>query len=114
MSACLFCKFVSREIPTQVVYEDEHALAFRDINPQAPTHILVIPRMHIENLAAMQAEHAGLMGHLLWVCAEIARQEGVEAEGYRVVLNTNRAAGQSVYHLHFHLLGGRQMGWPPG
>jgi histidine triad (HIT) family protein len=80
MSACLFCKFVSREIPTQVVYEDEHALAFRDINPQAPTHILVIPRTHIENLAAMQTDHEGLMGHLLWVCAEIARQEGIEAE----------------------------------
>ena len=92
MSECLFCKFVKREIPTQVVYEDEHAFAFRDINPQAPTHILVIPRLHIENLAAIGTEHETLMGHLLWVCAEIARQEGIESEGYRVVLNTNRAA----------------------
>ncbi|MCS7272889.1 MAG: histidine triad nucleotide-binding protein [Fimbriimonadales bacterium] len=114
MSDCLFCKFARHEIPTQVVYEDEHAFAFRDINPQAPTHILIIPREHIESLAAMQPEHEGLMGHLLWVCAEIARREGIADEGYRVVLNTNRAAGQSVYHLHLHLLGGRTMHWPPG
>ncbi|MFN4032590.1 MAG: histidine triad nucleotide-binding protein [Fimbriimonadales bacterium] len=114
MSECLFCKFVNREIPTQVVYEDDRAFAFRDINPQAPTHILVVPRQHLENLAAMRPEHESLRGHLLWVCAEQARQEGIEADGYRVVLNTNRDAGQSVYHLHFHLLGGRHMTWPPG
>ncbi len=114
MSECLFCKFARHEIPTQVVYEDEHAFAFRDINPQAPVHILVIPRAHVANLADMTPEHEGLMGHLLWVCAEIARREGIEGEGYRVVANTNANAGQSVYHLHFHLLGGRAMGWPPG
>lgn len=114
MSECLFCKFVNHAIPTQVVYEDDHAFAFRDINPQAPTHILVVPRVHIENLATMEREHETLIGHLLWVCAELARREGIEADGYRVVLNTNRDAGQSVYHLHFHLLGGRHMTWPPG
>ncbi len=114
MSECLFCKFVNHVIPTQVVYEDDHTFAFRDINPQAPTHILVVPRVHIENLATMEREHETLIGHLLWVCAELARREGIEADGYRVVLNTNRDAGQSVYHLHFHLLGGRHMTWPPG
>ncbi len=114
MSECLFCKFVSKEIPTQVVYEDEHTFAFRDINPQAPVHILVIPRAHLSNLAQAEPAHAELLGHLLWVCAEIARQEGIETSGYRVVLNTNRDAGQSVYHLHLHLLGGRPMSWPPG
>ncbi len=114
MSECLFCKFVRHEIPTQIVYEDEQAFAFRDINPQAPIHILVVPRTHVANLAEMTHEHEGLMGHLLWVCAELARREGIEPEGYRVVANTNANAGQSVYHLHLHLLGGRTMGWPPG
>ncbi len=114
MAECLFCKFVQREIPTQVVYEDEHAFAFRDINPQAPVHILVIPRVHLANLAEATPEQSALLGHLLWVCAEIARHEGIESSGYRVVLNTNRDAGQSVYHLHFHLLGGRHLTWPPG
>ncbi len=114
MSECLFCKLANHEIPTQVVYEDEHAFAFRDINPQAPVHILVIPRQHLSNLAEASPQDAQLLGHLLWVCAEVARQEGVEASGYRVVLNTNRDAGQSVYHLHFHVLGGRHLTWPPG
>lgn len=114
MADCLFCKFARHEIPTQVVYEDEHTFAFRDINPQAPVHILVIPRQHIANLAEALPDHNTLLGHLLWVCAEIARQEGIETSGYRVVLNTNRDAGQSVYHLHCHLLGRRHLGWPPG
>jgi histidine triad (HIT) family protein len=114
MSECLFCKIATREIPATILYEDEHAVAFRDINPQAPVHVLVIPRRHLASLADVKSEDSALMGHLLWVCAEIARREGVEAEGYRVVLNTNRAAGQSVFHLHLHLLGGRQMAWPPG
>ncbi len=114
MSECLFCKIVAREIPANIIYEDEQAVAFRDINPQAPVHVLVVPRAHIPSLAQVQPDHALLLGHLLRVCAQLARQEGIEAEGYRVVLNTNRAAGQSVFHLHFHLLGGRQMTWPPG
>ncbi len=114
MSECLFCKIVAREIPANIIYEDEHAVAFRDINPQAPVHVLVVPRAHIPSLAQSQPDHAPLLGHLLEVCAQLARQEGIETEGYRVVLNTNRAAGQSVFHLHFHLLGGRQMTWPPG
>lgn len=114
MADCLFCKFARHEIPTQVVYEDEYTFAFRDINPQAPVHILVIPRQHIANLAEVLPEQNTLLGHLLWVCAEIARKEGIETGGYRVVLNTNRDAGQSVYHLHCHLLGGRHLGWPPG
>ncbi|MCS7064847.1 MAG: histidine triad nucleotide-binding protein [Fimbriimonadales bacterium] len=114
MSECLFCKIASREIPATIIYEDEHAVAFRDINPQAPVHVLIIPRAHIASLAELKSEQTALMGHLLWACAEIARQEGVETEGYRVVLNTNRAAGQSVFHLHLHLLGGRHLMWPPG
>jgi histidine triad (HIT) family protein len=114
MSECLFCKIASREIPANIVYEDEHAVAFRDINPQAPVHVLVIPREHIASLAELRPEQEAQMGHLLWVCAEIARREGIEAVGYRVVVNTNRAAGQSVFHLHLHVLGGRHMMWPPG
>ena len=111
---CLFCRIVAGEIPAQVIYEDEDCLAFRDINPQAPLHALVIPRRHIESLSAAEESDAALLGHLLRVAARIAHEEGVAGSGYRTVINTGANAGQSVFHLHAHALGGRSLGWPPG
>ena len=108
----IFQKIIDKEIPADIVYEDEEALAFRDIQPQAPTHVLVIPRKPIANVAAMDAGDKELLGHLLWVAGEVARQEGLE--DYRLVTNNGEGAGQSVFHLHVHLLGGRELGWPPG
>ena len=109
---CLFCRIARTEIPATIVAEDDHCLAFRDINPQAPTHILVIPREHVASLDA--AADAAMVGRLALFAADLARKEGIAAHGYRVVMNTNRGAGQTVFHLHLHLLGGRDMGWPPG
>src|SRR6476661_7604063 len=109
---CLFCRIVRREIPAKLVAEDEHCVAFRDINPQAPLHVLVIPREHVPSLD--QRRDAELLGRLSLMAAEIARKEGVAASGYRTVMNTNAAAGQTVFHVHLHLLGGRPMHWPPG
>ena len=109
---CLFCKIAAGEIPSSKVYEDEVCLAFADIDPQAPTHFLVIPKAHIGSVAEINAENAGLVGHLLQVAAQVAREQGLES--YRVVSNTGAQAGQSVPHLHFHVLGGRDMTWPPG
>ena len=108
----IFQKIIDKEIPADIVYEDEEALAFRDIQPQAPIHVLVIPRKPIANVAAMDAGDKELLGHLLWVAGEVARQEGLE--DYRLVTNNGEGAGQSVFHLHVHLLGGRALGWPPG
>lgn len=114
MSAdCLFCKIVAGSIPVKKIHEDELSLSFADINPQAQTHVLVIPREHIDSLAEAKAEHAALLGHLMVKAAEIARDSGL-GKGYRVVINTGPDGGQSVGHLHLHLLGGRHMGWPPG
>lgn len=110
---CIFCKIARREIPASVVYEAPGGLAFRDINPQAPAHILVIPERHFASLNEASAEPE-LLGRLLAMIREIAAQEGLERAGYRVVVNTGADGGQSVDHLHFHLLGGRQLGWPPG
>jgi histidine triad (HIT) family protein len=109
---CLFCRIVRREIPAKLVAEDEHCIAFRDINPQAPVHVLVIPREHVPSLD--QARDAEMLGRLSLMAAEIARTEGITARGYRTVMNTNADAGQTVFHGHLHLLGGRPMGWPPG
>ena len=109
---CLFCKIARKEIPVPFVYESPHVVAFRDINPQAPTHILVVPREHIPSLN--QATDAALVGQLSLVAAELAKQEGIADSGYRTVVNTNREAGQTVFHIHLHLLGGRSMHWPPG
>ncbi|MCA9490288.1 MAG: histidine triad nucleotide-binding protein [Myxococcales bacterium] len=109
----LFEKIVARQIPADIVYEDERALAFRDIAPQAPVHCLVIPKRPIRSLAAVEDEDTELMGHLLAVCRKVAAQEGLGA-GYRVVTNIGVDGGQSVDHLHFHVLGKRQMTWPPG
>jgi histidine triad (HIT) family protein len=110
---CLFCKIRDGAIPANNVYEDELALAFRDINPQAPTHILIIPRKHIASLADLAEEDAALVGHLHVIAARLAGEEKLSG-GYRTVFNTGAHAGQSVLHLHLHLLGGRPMAWPPG
>ena len=109
---CLFCRIVRKEIPAKLVAEDDYSLAFRDINPQAPVHVLVIPKEHVASLD--QATDPELLGRLSLMAAEIARQEGITAGGYRTVMNTNRDAGQTVFHVHLHLLGGRSMHWPPG
>lgn len=112
--ATIFAKIINKEIKADIVYEDDQCLAFRDINPQAPTHILMIPKKEIESLATIQKEDQSLLGHLLLKISEIADAEGLTKEGFRVVANTNEYGGQSVYHLHFHLLGGRALTWPPG
>lgn len=110
---CIFCRIVAGEIPSKKVKEDEHILAFHDIDPKAPTHILLIPKKHIASLAhASGADHA-VLGHLLVKAAEIAREQGL-SKGYRVVISTGPEGGQTVDHLHVHLMGGRQMHWPPG
>jgi histidine triad (HIT) family protein len=109
---CLFCRIVRGEIPATLIAQDEHSVAFRDINPQAPVHVLVIPREHVESLN--QATDAAMLGRLSLMAAEIAKKEGVAESGYRTVVNTNAAAGQTVFHVHLHLLGGRSMHWPPG
>jgi histidine triad (HIT) family protein len=109
----IFAKVINREIPAQIVYEDEHCLAFRDINPQAPTHVLVIPKKEIPRLVDAQDADQALLGHLLLAVGKIARQLGVQ-EAYRVVVNNGAEAGQSVFHLHLHLLAGRPFHWPPG
>ena len=111
---CLFCKIVSGEIPSAKVYEDETCVAFNDISPQAPTHILIIPREHFDSLDKAEANHKETLGHLLLSAAEIAREKGFAEDGYRVVINTNEDGGQTVFHLHVHLLGGRQFIFPPG
>ena len=113
-SACLFCRIAAGEIPARLAYEDERAVAFHDISPQAPTHVLIIPREHLPNLAAAQEEHQALLGHLLGVARQLGESLGVAESGYRVVLNVGPNAGQSVDHLHVHLLGGRGLAWPPG
>lgn len=109
---CLFCRIVRREIPATIIAETDDCVAFRDINPQAPVHVLVIPRQHVASLN--DANDAHLVGRLAIVAAEIARKEGIADSGYRAVLNTNADAGQTVFHIHLHLLGGRRLGWPPG
>jgi len=112
--SCLFCRIVNREIPGSIVYEDDRVLAFNDINPQAPTHVLVVPKRHVETLNDLTPEDDGLIGELVRRAAAIARERGLSAGGYRTVFNTNRDAGQTVFHIHLHLLGGRSMKWPPG
>jgi histidine triad (HIT) family protein len=114
MSDCLFCKFVNGEIKPDTVYEDDHVLAFRDINPQAPTHVLVVPKRHISTLNDLSADDGELIGKLYLAAQQVARQEGIDEPGYRTVINCNELAGQSVFHIHLHLLGGRAMAWPPG
>lgn len=112
-SDCLFCKIVAGNIPAKRLYEDDLSLCFADINPQAPTHLLIIPKEHIASQAHAEEEHAALLGHLMAKAAAIARKQGLDG-GYRVVINTGPDGGQTVDHLHLHLLGGRHMTWPPG
>lgn len=114
MTDCLFCKMVAGEIQPDVVYEDDTVLAFRDINPQAPVHVLVVPREHIATINDLAGSHAELVGRLYLAAKEVARREGIAERGYRTVMNCNAEAGQTVFHLHLHVLGGRRMKWPPG
>ncbi len=111
---CIFCKIAAGEIPAKIVYEDDVCIAFNDLEPQAPTHILVIPRVHIDSLDKASDDQKDLLGHLLLSAAEIARRDGFAEDGYRVVANTNSDGGQTVFHLHVHLLAGRQFVFPPG
>ena len=111
---CLFCRIVAGEIPADVVHQDERAIAFRDINPQAPVHVLVIPRDHLESLDEATLKEEALLGHLLRVAARVANDQGLSEGGYRTVINTGAGAGQSVFHLHLHVIGGRSLSWPPG
>jgi histidine triad (HIT) family protein len=114
MSDCLFCKIRDEKIPAKFVHRDDQAFAIEDINPQAPTHVLVIPREHVATLNDLGPQHDKLVGHLVQVAQKIAADRGHAAAGYRVVMNCNRDAGQTVFHIHLHLLGGRVLGWPPG
>jgi histidine triad (HIT) family protein len=114
MDDCLFCKIIGGEVPAKIVHRDDHVVAFRDVNPQAPVHILVVPVRHVESVLDLQAADRDLVGRLYEIIARLARDLGVAEGGFRAVINTNRDAGQSVPHLHVHVLGGRQMAWPPG
>jgi histidine triad (HIT) family protein len=114
MADCLFCKIINREVPASIVYEDDRVLAFNDINPQAPTHVLIIPKRHIPSLLDLTPGDDAIVGELARRAAAIAGDRGIAAEGFRTVFNTNAGAGQTVFHIHLHLLGGRPMRWPPG
>ena len=114
MAECLFCRIIAHDIPASVVYEDERVIAFEDINPQAPTHILVLPKQHVATLNDLRPGDDGLVGELVRRAAAIAKERGISAGGYRTIFNTNREAGQTVFHIHLHLIGGRTMHWPPG
>ena len=114
MSDCLFCRIVNREIPASIVYEDDRVVAFNDINPQGPTHVLVIPKRHIASLNDLTADDDQIVGELVRRAAAIADERGIAESGFRTVFNTNRGAGQTVFHIHLHLIGGRSLSWPPG
>jgi histidine triad (HIT) family protein len=114
MSDCIFCRIGSKQIPSRVVLEDDQVLAFDDLNPQAPVHVLVIPKRHIGALKNVQQQDQALLGHLLAAANQVAQKKGIEESGYRVVANTGIDGGQTVFHLHLHVLGGRPMTWPPG
>jgi histidine triad (HIT) family protein len=114
MTDCLFCKIVTREIPAKILYEDDRLLVFEDINPQAPLHALIIPKIHIATLNDLTAEHQLLVGEMTRRAVAIAKERGYADRGFRTVFNTNREAGQTVFHIHLHVLGGRTFHWPPG
>jgi len=114
MEPCIFCRIIRREAPGKIVYEDETAVAIEDLHPQAPVHLLVLPRKHIETLDQITPDDEQLVGHLFQVANGLARDRGIESRGYRTVINNGAGAGQSVFHLHLHLLGGRVFHWPPG
>jgi histidine triad (HIT) family protein len=111
---CIFCKIADEKVPAKIIYKDDQAIAFEDINPQAPVHVLVIPRKHISTVLEIKDTDRDLIGHLFDVANNIAGQRGIDQKGFRLVLNCNEDAGQTVYHIHIHLLGGRIMKWPPG
>ena len=112
--SCIFCKIVNKEIPSEVVFEDEEVVAFKDLNPQAPLHVLFVPKKHIATLNDASSSDEGLLGRILTRVKDVAKEENVSEDGYRVVINCNKGAGQEVFHLHVHLLGGRSFTWPPG
>jgi histidine triad (HIT) family protein len=114
MEGCIFCRIVERRLPARIVFEDDEIVAFEDTNPQAPIHSLIVPRKHLASLKDAAPGDAALLGRLFMVAAQLARERGLETKGYRAVLNTGSWAGQSVFHLHLHLLGGRVFHWPPG
>jgi histidine triad (HIT) family protein len=114
MADCLFCKIAAGDIPADIIYESDTAIAFRDISPKAPTHVLIIPREHIRTVNDLEPSHEGIVGSLFTAARQVANDEGLAAAGYRLVMNCNEGAGQSVFHLHLHVLGGRKLGWPPG
>ncbi len=114
MSDCIFCKIVSGDIPSTKIFEDEQVIAFRDINPQAPTHVLVVPKQHIPGVNELAEADEALVGHVYGVIAKLVRELGIDESGYRVVVNSGADGQQSVPHLHFHVLGGRLLAWPPG
>jgi histidine triad (HIT) family protein len=111
---CLFCRIIGKEIAAELIYEDDRSIVIRDINPQAPTHVLVIPKAHLDSLDDASQKDEALLGHLLRIAARVANEAGLDESGYRTVINTGAGAGQSVFHLHVHVLGGRSMNWPPG
>jgi histidine triad (HIT) family protein len=113
MDSCLFCRIIRGDLPAKKVYEDDHTFAFEDIQPQGPTHVLVVPKKHLRGLKEAEPEDAELLGHCQLVAAQIARERGIE-DGYRTILNVGPGAGQTVFHLHLHVIGGRPMKWPPG
>ena len=114
MSDCLFCKIVSGDIPAEKVFENDHVIGFQDLNPQAPTHVLVIPKKHVSTINDLQDEDKALVGEMYMAAKQIAADQGLAEKGYRTVINCNEEAGQTVFHIHLHLLGGRRMQWPPG
>lgn len=111
---CIFCKIINGDIPSTKVYEDELVIAFKDINPEAPVHVLIVPRQHIDSIAQIDVSHHALIGHIHSVANQIAIDTGIDQNGYRLLTNIGKDGGQSVQHLHYHLLGGRQLKWPPG
>jgi histidine triad (HIT) family protein len=114
MSSCIFCRIVQRDIPSKFLYEDDRVVAFDDINPQAPVHMLVVPKRHIDSVDVLKESDAALIGHLILTCTRLAKERDIAGAGYRLVANTGFDGGQTVSHLHVHLLGGRAMTWPPG
>jgi len=111
---CIFCKIIDKKIPARIVHEDEYALAFEDVNPQAPTHTLIVPKKHIHDIHSISIADREAIGHLFFVAKNIAARKGLEKNGYRMVINNGRDAGQTVFHIHLHLLAGRVFSWPPG
>ncbi|MCF6466521.1 histidine triad nucleotide-binding protein [Clostridium sp. Cult2] len=114
MSDCIFCKIINKEIPSEIIYEDDKVIAFKDVNPQSPIHFLVIPKEHIESSNYIDDENSSLIGHIFLTIKDLAKKQGIDQDGYRIVNNCGAFGGQTVSHIHFHVLGGRKFSWPPG